>query len=50
LQDHEINVKRREQGLPYTNLLLLRGCGQRLGNYLYIHSLKIRCSYFWAST
>jgi len=27
LRSHEINVKRKEQGLPYTNLLTLRGCG-----------------------
>ena len=27
LGSHEINLRRKEQGLPYTNLLLLRGCG-----------------------
>lgn len=32
LSSHEINIKRKEEGLPYTNLLLMRGCGQRLSN------------------
>jgi 2,3-bisphosphoglycerate-independent phosphoglycerate mutase len=31
LSSHEINTSRKEKGLPYTNLLLLRGAGKRLG-------------------
>lgn len=27
LRNHPINIERRNQGLPYTNLLLMRGCG-----------------------
>jgi 2,3-bisphosphoglycerate-independent phosphoglycerate mutase len=27
LKNHKINLERKEKGLPYTNLLLLRGCG-----------------------
>mmetsp|Transcript_33671 Transcript_33671/g.24697 ORF Transcript_33671/g.24697 Transcript_33671/m.24697 type:complete len:173 (+) Transcript_33671:203-721(+) len=27
LKNHEINLKRKAEGLPYANLLLLRGCG-----------------------
>ena len=27
LKNHTINTERRDKGLPYTNLLLLRGCG-----------------------
>jgi 2,3-diphosphopglycerate-independent phosphoglycerate mutase len=30
LREHPINVERKAQGLPYTNFLTLRGCGQRL--------------------
>ena len=30
LTNHPINIERKAVGLPYTNLLLLRGCGQRL--------------------
>jgi len=30
LSAHPINTERKAQGLPYTNLVLLRGCGQRL--------------------
>ena len=30
LKSHPINVERKAQGKHYTNLLLLRGCGQRL--------------------
>ena len=30
LREHPINVERRNLGLPYTNFLTLRGCGQRL--------------------
>jgi 2,3-bisphosphoglycerate-independent phosphoglycerate mutase len=27
LKNHPINLERKNQGLPFTNLLLLRGCG-----------------------
>lgn len=27
---HPLTIKRKEEGLPYTNVILLRGCGQRL--------------------
>lgn len=30
LNKHPINVERKEKGLPYTNMVTLRGCGQRL--------------------
>lgn len=27
LKNHPINIERRNKGEPYTNLLLMRGCG-----------------------
>ena len=30
MEHHPINVERRESGLTYTNVVLLRGCGKRL--------------------
>jgi 2,3-bisphosphoglycerate-independent phosphoglycerate mutase len=30
LLKHPINLERKKQGLPYANMLTLRGCGQRL--------------------
>ena len=34
LKNHPINLDRKAKGMPYTNLLLLRGCGQRLSKCL----------------
>ena len=30
MRNHPINVERKSKGLPYTNFVTLRGCGQRL--------------------
>ena len=37
LRNHPINTERKQQGKHYTNLLTLRGCGQRLSKQPLIH-------------
>lgn len=42
LRNHPINIERKEKGLTYTNVVLLRGCGKRFAcpTFEEMHGLK----------
>lgn len=42
LNNHPINIERKEKGLSYTNVILLRGCGKRFEapSFQEMHQMK----------